>query len=205
MATRFFSPRFYLNYIFSQQGSPFPDDEIDGMDSVMKFAVEKLGFPVERVIIYGWSIGGYTATWAAMNYAGIHGLVLDATFDDVLPLATTRMPAAIDSLVKTVIREYLNLNVAEQLKRYEGRVLLIRRTDDEIMCTPSSDLSDNRANVLISKLLLHRYPQLFADCRESLEILNKYLADAGHYSNGNAKPLAARTERKVKQIWKIKY
>ncbi|CAG5082567.1 Similar to Abhd16a: Phosphatidylserine lipase ABHD16A (Rattus norvegicus) [Cotesia congregata] len=141
-------------------GSPFPDAEIDGMEAVMRYAVEKLGFPEERIIVYGWSIGGYTATWAAMNYPGIHGLVLDATFDDVLPLAISRMPAAIDGIVRTVIREYLNLNVVEQLKRYDGRVLLVRRTDDEIMCTPTNNLSDNRGNILLTKLLMYRYPNL---------------------------------------------
>ncbi|XP_034952441.1 phosphatidylserine lipase ABHD16A [Chelonus insularis] len=176
-------------------GSPFPDAEIDAIEAVMRFAIEKLGFPEERIIVYGWSIGGFTATWAAMNNEGINGLILDATFDDVLPLAVARMPTTIDSLVRMVIREYLNLNVAEQLKRYNGRILLIRRTDDEIMCTPTNSLSDNRANALLKKLLMHRYPVLFADCRESLEILSKYLESPHDSSDNSTKSLASRTER----------
>ncbi|XP_057333480.1 phosphatidylserine lipase ABHD16A [Microplitis mediator] len=176
-------------------GSPFPEGEIDGMEAVMRYAVEKLEFPEERIIIYGWSIGGYTATWAAMNYPGIHGLVLDATFDDVLPLAISRMPAAIDGIVRTVIREYLNLNVIDQLKGYNGRVLLVRRTDDEIMCTPTSNLSDNRANILLTKLLMYRYPHLFTDCRESLEVLNKYLEHPTRDASSNStKSLVVRTQ-----------
>ncbi|KAK0169170.1 hypothetical protein PV327_011735, partial [Microctonus hyperodae] len=99
-------------------GSPFPEAEINGIETVMKYAMEKLGFTEENIIIFGWSIGGFTATWAAMNNPGIHGLILDATFDDVLPLATARMPKVIDGIVRNVIRKYLNLNISEQLKRF---------------------------------------------------------------------------------------
>lgn len=185
------------NLTYLKQGSPFPDAEIDGMETVMRYAVEKLGFPEERIILFGWSIGGYTATWAAMNYPGIHGLVLDATFDDVLPLAISRMPTAIDGIVRSVIREYLNLNVAEQLKRYDGRVLLVRRTDDEIMCTPTNNLSDNRGNILLTKLLMYRYPNLFANCLESQEVLKKYLENPTSDASNSTKSLVARTQSKL--------
>ncbi|XP_015127208.1 protein ABHD16A [Diachasma alloeum] len=176
-------------------GAPYPPSEIDAIDAVMRFAKENLSFPEDRIILYGWSIGGFTATWAAMNYPEIHGLVLDATFDDVLPLATSRMPATIDSIVRNVIRDYLNLNVAEQLKKYDRRVLLVRRTDDEIMCTPTSNLIHNRANSLLTKLLLHRYPHLFVENRESLDVLTQYLANPTHDTSGNTtRSLVARTQ-----------
>lgn len=84
----------------------------------MRYATEKLGFTEENIIIFGWSIGGFTATWAAMNNPGIHGLILDATFDDVLTLAMARMPKVIDGIVRNVIRKYLNLNISDQLKRF---------------------------------------------------------------------------------------
>ena len=45
------------------------------MDSVMQFAINKLGFQVENIVVMGWSIGGYTSTWLAMNYPEIKGLV----------------------------------------------------------------------------------------------------------------------------------
>lgn len=41
----------------------------------MKFAIHKLGFAENKIIVHGWSIGGYTASWAAMNYPSIHSLV----------------------------------------------------------------------------------------------------------------------------------
>ena len=39
------------------------------------FAINKLGFKVENIVVSGWSIGGYTSTWLAMNYPDIKGLV----------------------------------------------------------------------------------------------------------------------------------
>ena len=40
-------------------------------DAVLNFAVSELGFALEDVVIYGWSIGGFTASWLAMNYPGV--------------------------------------------------------------------------------------------------------------------------------------
>lgn len=58
------------------KGAPYPDQEENAVDCVMRFAIEHLKFPEERIILYGWSIGGYTATWAAMNYPSIQSLVI---------------------------------------------------------------------------------------------------------------------------------
>ena len=34
----------------------------------MQFVLSKLRFPQSKVIVYGWSIGGFPASWIAMNY-----------------------------------------------------------------------------------------------------------------------------------------
>ena len=44
-------------------------------DAVMQFAIHRLGYRLEDIVVMGWSIGGYTATWLAMNYPDIKGLV----------------------------------------------------------------------------------------------------------------------------------
>lgn len=44
--------------------------------------------------------------------------ILDATFDDVLPLAIKTMSPSLEGLVRNIIRDYFNLNIAEQLNRY---------------------------------------------------------------------------------------
>lgn len=38
----------------------------------MQFAVNKLNFKPQDIIIYAWSIGGYSGTWAAMNYPQVN-------------------------------------------------------------------------------------------------------------------------------------
>ncbi|KAF7399446.1 hypothetical protein HZH68_008038 [Vespula germanica] len=124
-------------------GKPHPVQEENAIDCIMQFAKHQLMFPERKIILYGWSIGGYTATWAAMNYPSIHSLILDATFDDILPLAIMTMPL-FKGIVQHVIRLHFNLNIAEQLNRYDGTVLLIRRTSDEIVCSPANILSGNR-------------------------------------------------------------
>ncbi|XP_033223221.1 phosphatidylserine lipase ABHD16A [Belonocnema kinseyi] len=156
-------------------GAPYPDQEENAIDSVVRFAIDHLGFPEEKIILHGWSIGGYTATWAAMNFPKIKSLILDATFDDVLPLATSKMPPAIENIVRSTIRQYLNLNIAEQLNRYNGTVLLVRRTEDEMVCAPSPTLSGNRGNVLLAKLLARRYPQIFSEDSDTGPLLTNFL------------------------------
>lgn len=59
--------------------------------------------------------------------------MLDATFDDLVPLATPRMPSIIENLVIFTVREFTNLHVAENLIQYRGPILLIRRSKDEII------------------------------------------------------------------------
>ncbi|KAG7173269.1 phosphatidylserine lipase ABHD16A-like [Homarus americanus] len=156
-------------------GSPYPSQEQNAVDAVIQFAIHGLGFREEDIIIYGWSIGGYSSTWAAMNYPQIRGLVLDATFDDILPLALPRMPACMGSIVTTAIRNYLNLNPGDQLCLYSGPVTIIRRTRDEIITTDETQLSCNRSNDLLMKLVRTRYPELL--CIQSTEVLSQWLSE----------------------------
>lgn len=60
--------------------------------------------------------------------------ILDASFDDLLPLAENQMPKSWKLLVKEVVRSYVDLNIGELLTKYPGVVQLIRRTEDEVIC-----------------------------------------------------------------------
>lgn len=42
------------------QGLPFPSQEANAIDVVVRYAVTELGFPFEDIILYAWSIGKYT-------------------------------------------------------------------------------------------------------------------------------------------------
>lgn len=116
-----------------EQGSPYPEQDHKAIDAVMQFAIHQLGFVPENIIMFGWSIGGYSSIYAAVSYPDIRGIVLDATFDDVLQLALPRMPQCLAGIVRIAIRQYVNLNNAELLNSFAGPVLLIRRTDDEVI------------------------------------------------------------------------
>ena len=61
--------------------------------------------------------------------------ILDATFDELLPLAIPRMPEVMEPLVRIGVSHYIDLNVAEQLVKYDGPIRLIRRAQDEMITT----------------------------------------------------------------------
>lgn len=56
-------------------GKPYPYHEQNAIEIVIEFAVNKLNFNEEDILLFGWSIGGYVASWAAMNYPNIKGIV----------------------------------------------------------------------------------------------------------------------------------
>ncbi|KAF7708254.1 phosphatidylserine lipase ABHD16A [Silurus meridionalis] len=165
-------------------GVPFPQNEANAMDVVIQFAVHKLGFQLSDIIVYAWSIGGFTATWAVMSYPEIRALVLDASFDDLLPLALKVMPDSWRPLVTHTVRQYMNLNNAEQLCKYQGPVLLIRRTKDEIITTTGpEDIMSNRGNDLLLKILQHRYPSVMKE--DGIRAVREWLA-AGSQEDGES-------------------
>ncbi|XP_058461405.1 phosphatidylserine lipase ABHD16A [Malaya genurostris] len=156
-------------------GRPYPDQDQNAVDAVLQFALTDLGFTPENIILYGWSIGGYSTLYAASQYPDVKGVILDATFDDVLQLALPRMPESVSNIVKIAVRDYVNLNNTELISQYNGPVLLIRRTEDEIICSEDGNLGTNRGNFLLISMLKHRFPNIFKPDQENLskEILTK--------------------------------
>ncbi|XP_027039867.1 protein ABHD16A-like isoform X1 [Pocillopora damicornis] len=155
-------------------GVPGPESERNAIDVVIQYAVEVLGFSVSNIVIYAWSIGGYPAVWAGRTHPKIGALVLDATFDDIVPLAQCKMPESISGFTTRVVKEYFHLDIARMLYSYPGPVLFIRRMRDEIITTEEGDISSNRGNDLLVKFLKFRYPKLVDDNGE--DALYEYLA-----------------------------
>ncbi|KAL7078086.1 hypothetical protein ACQ4LE_002095 [Meloidogyne hapla] len=160
-------------------GIPKPKAVLLAMQAVMKFAINNLEFEPEQIVLFGWSIGGFPATWAAANHPNIRALILDASFDDLASLAIAKMPSVLSSFVRYTVRKYLNLPISLQLNRYEGPVLIIRRWDDEIIVTEEENeekrRGSNRANWILIKLLKNRYPGLLKD-EEHENIVHEWLA-----------------------------
>ena len=141
-------------------GSPLPIQELHAIDAVFNFALSQ-NFNPEDILVYGWSIGGFPASYLAMKYPKIGGIILDATFDSLLPLAENKLGESLAGMVKVAVEENINLNVAEQLCKYPGPVRLIRRLKDEMISVDERDFTTNRGNDLLIHLLRKRYPKLF--------------------------------------------
>ncbi|XP_061486210.1 protein ABHD16B-like [Rhineura floridana] len=161
-------------------GKPYPANDINAMEVVIQYAVHRLGFGLPYIAIYGYSLGSYTATWAAMTYPELGALVLDASFDSLLPLAMKVIKKSLRRLVIKTVTEHFNLNVAEMLCQYPGPVLLIRRILDEITSTQFTleskipIVKTNRANELLVQLLRCRYPDIMSE--EEEETVRSWLA-----------------------------
>ena len=54
---------------------PYPEQEKNAIDIVIQFAINRLGFKPENMILFGWSIGGYASAWAAMVYPEVKSVV----------------------------------------------------------------------------------------------------------------------------------
>lgn len=164
-------------------GLPFPPAEVSAMDTIMKFANEKLEFKYEEIILFAWSIGGYPCSWAAMAYPEVSGVILDATFDDIVPLAISKMPSSWKPLVINIVRNYFNLNISDQLSYYSGPIIFIRRLQDEIIHTVETDpVRTNRANDLLIKLLKTRFPHLVSDENPMWALYDWLSGDSEHQS-----------------------
>ncbi|CAL8077793.1 unnamed protein product [Calicophoron daubneyi] len=147
---------------------PLPDKEQNAVEAVLLFAVHYLHFQLEQICLFAWSIGGYTATWAAMNYPEIGGVILDATFDNIDELTRKMCPQFLYPLTLAAVRSHLDLNNLGQLIAYDGPVRIIRRSSDEIITTdePPTRLS-NRGNNLLVGLLKYRFPHLVSTENEA--------------------------------------
>jgi len=158
-------------------GCPYPQNEANAANAVMQFAINELGFRPDQIILHGWSIGGFTASCLAMNYPDVKGVVIDASFDQLLPLAVPRMPQVLEPLVSYAVKNFVSLNVAEQLKRFPGPIRIIRRSLDEMITTELDSVQSNRGNHLLVEILQHRYPHICQ--KEPLETLWTYLSYEG--------------------------
>lgn len=163
-------------------GIPYPDQDVAAVDTVVKFAMDKLSFAPSQIVLYGWSIGGFTATWAGMRHPNIHGLVIDASFDHILPLAKNILPGFMSPIVEMAIKQHFDLNNSRHLANFKGPVLLIKRSQDEVITTDPYNPATNRANNLLIDLLKQRFPVLI-DYR-AIEVLKEFLRGNTRHQDG---------------------
>uniref|UniRef100_A0AC34FW45 AB hydrolase-1 domain-containing protein n=1 Tax=Panagrolaimus sp. ES5 TaxID=591445 RepID=A0AC34FW45_9BILA len=138
-------------------GVPYPLQVMNAVNAVYALAKNVLNYDP---LVYGWSIGGFPASWLAANYK-IRTLFIDASFDSLLPLAKAVMPDSMENVVEYAVGRYFNMPVSEQLSRHKGNVVIFRRRFDEMIVTDRSSLEasllSNRGNFLLRDFLHSRY------------------------------------------------
>jgi len=97
---------------------------LDAM-SVWKYLVEERKFSKDRIIIYGWSLGGSIAAWLAMNTEP-YVLVLESTFVSARVMAQRMFPY----LPVGLLCRY-NYNTIEYVKHVKCPVLVAHSRQDE--------------------------------------------------------------------------
>ena len=77
MIVYFFCTSFsrHITIVYILQGQPFPDNERNAIDVVMQYAIHKLGFDPQQIVLYSWSIGGYAAAHAGVLYPDLKYIV----------------------------------------------------------------------------------------------------------------------------------
>ena len=91
------------------------------------------------------------------------------------------MPASMSGLVTRAVKNYINLNVGDQLAKFSGPVRLIRRASDEMICTNEGELWSNRGNNLLLSLLSRRFPSLASS--EAMDAVTALLFTPGAIEN----------------------
>ncbi|XP_035712419.1 phosphatidylserine lipase ABHD16A [Folsomia candida] len=141
-------------------GHPFPKFELNAAEAIMQYCQEVLGFDDNHIIIYAWSIGGFPGSYLSGQYPNIRGLIIDGSFEDVLPVVLNFVPRCLSILVRIMIRSQFDLRSSLELVRYHRPIRIFRRTRDAIMAHPPGEIATNRANMLLADVLLQRHPIL---------------------------------------------
>lgn len=62
-------------FIDFSQGQPYPQQDQNAIDAVIQFAIHVLGFQPDEILLFGWSIGGYSSLVGAVQYPDVKGVV----------------------------------------------------------------------------------------------------------------------------------
>jgi len=144
------------------KGTTNPQNERDAIKALIEYSKFELKF--DKIILFGWSIGGYpTAVGSNVKdkdgKAIISGMILDATFDHITPLAGVVLPSWFQGIASGVVKQEWDLDVSREACKFKGPIVIIRRLRDEILSTGGPSRPDlNRANWLLYDVVQSRYP-----------------------------------------------
>lgn len=165
-------------------GTLFPEEDANAIEVVVKFANERLRFKFESIILFGWSYGGHAASWASLRYSKLKGIILDATFDDFKFSFNSKLPKFLPkSSIQKLIQKHFDMDNSKNLAKYNGSVLIIRRSRDEMLCiNKTRPIESNRTNFLLIKLFQDRFPDLMSDEESYYAFMSWLASDSSNQS-----------------------
>ena len=176
--------------------------------TILEYVRNELKYPDDKIITYGWSIGGYPSAVAGnaidkkTGKKIINQIVLDATFDHITPLAGSVLPNFLLPLGKKLINHGWNLDVDKEVQSYEGKILFYRRLRDEIISPGGPMRPDlNRANFLVMNYLVKKF-DLKSEKDSEMEFVREYLLSGGKLSL-ESKRKVQRLQGKEAEIWTL--
>lgn len=143
---------------------------VSAVDTVMKYAIEVLKFPVENIVVFGYCLGTWTASWVAKHYPHIRGLVLDTPYDNFNRLFELKSNQ-FTSILNLWTRIY-DMDLLKLLEGTETPVIVIRRLRDQVMNGNQLTLKTHGVDTFILKLLESRFPYI----SKNLNIVKEYLS-----------------------------
>ncbi len=116
----------YRGYGMSE-GKPGEKGTYMDIEAAWEYLVDKLGIPSDKIIIFGRSMGGAVASYAAKKYKP-KALIVESTYTSIKDMASYYYPFIPAGLI---VR--FNYNTKEYIRGVECPVLIIHSREDEIV------------------------------------------------------------------------
>jgi pimeloyl-ACP methyl ester carboxylesterase len=140
----------------SSTGLFYPDEVVSAADTVMLFALNILGYTADNIVLFGFSFGGFIASWLSHRYPNVKGVILDACPDKMSTLAEETQGILVTLLrspFMEIVKAEFDYETMQHLAHYHGPVVIVRRLRDEIMHVSKGNLTDD----LFEKLSRQRF------------------------------------------------
>ncbi|MES1902652.1 MAG: Protein abhd16a, partial [Paramarteilia canceri] len=146
-------------------GKPIPLNEMNSVKAIMEFVVNNLGYNQKSVILYGWSIGGFSASIASHLYPDVYGIIVDASFDSITEMAKKLFPDLLHPIIECACGKYFPVSPILYFfppSLIPSNFVVVIRTEDRIMGDPTSEnstelLKTSRTSILALKMIAIKY------------------------------------------------
>ncbi|MBF0124353.1 MAG: alpha/beta hydrolase [Magnetococcales bacterium] len=111
----------------NSKGTPSEIGSYRDGEAAMRFLVDEKKIAVQRLLLYGHSLGGGVASWLAVNHP-VRGVILEGSFTSIEDMAEERYPYL---PVRRLAR--VHYNNLERISWLRAPLLIIHSRDDEVV------------------------------------------------------------------------